>query len=96
MASQDVNDDVNSNGWTFAVVHINNSSAVNLTEELASEGVLEKDSLLRLVGALIQEKGFLKHLNIAHSSSFEHKHIEKIVNSFVNDFEIRAKSYNGN
>ncbi|MBB1371964.1 hypothetical protein [Pseudoalteromonas sp. SR45-4] len=95
MASQDINDDVNSDGWTFAVAHINNSSAVNLVETMASEGVLQKDSLIRLVGELIEEQGFLKHLNIAHSSSFKHQHIEKIINAFVSDFALRAKSYNG-
>jgi hypothetical protein len=95
MASQDINDDVNSDGWTFAVAHINNSSAVNLVEKMESEGVLQKDSLIRLVGGLIEEQGFLKYLNIAHSSSFKHQDIEKIINAFVSDFALRAQSYNG-
>jgi hypothetical protein len=74
IGSQDISDNVNPNGWTFAVAHINNSSAIQLIEKMESEGVLQKGNLLKLVGGLVQEQGFLKHLNIAHSSSFKHEY----------------------
>ena len=95
MASQDITDGVNTSGWTFAVAHISNSIPVKLLNQMEVKGLLSDEPILMLVAQMIQEQGFLKHLNIAHSSNFDPKSIEQIINSFINDFALRARGYNG-
>lgn len=93
MANQDVNDNVNPSGWTFAVVHVHSSTPIRLALAMHEKGMTNDETITSYIASMVQEQGFLKYFNIAHSGDFKSKSVERIINSFVDDFSERVGAY---
>lgn len=92
-ANQDVENRINPNGWTFAAAHITNLRSLKLVEEVFKDGSSEPEEIKRLAAGLMQEHGFLKHLNVAHAESLGEREIRIVIGRFISDFSERVKGY---
>ncbi len=93
MANQDIDSAVNTNGWTFAIAHITNQKVISLVNEFGVHEGSEFENMYRLLAGLIEEKGFLKHLSIAHTDSLTSIHLQTILDQFILDFAERIATY---
>ncbi len=93
MANQDIDSAVNTNGWTFAIAHITNQKVISLVNEFGVHEGLEFENMYRLLAGLIEERGFLKHLNIAHTDSLTKTSLKEIIDQFILDFAERIATY---
>jgi hypothetical protein len=91
--NQDVEDNINPNGWSFAVAHITNLRSLKLVEEVFKDGSSELEPIKGLAAGMMQEHGFLKHLNVAHASSVEENQIREVIGRLIAEFSKRVEGY---
>jgi hypothetical protein len=83
--NQDSNDDINPNGISLSIAHIDSYHVSVILEVLKNQEKKNKE-LLKLLTPLIQEYGFLKHLSSAHLSRGDDRQIVIASRSIVNIF----------
>ena len=89
--NKDENDDINPNGWSLSIAHID-AYHVPIIVELIKNEAGDNKKIIELLAPLLTEHGFLKHLSSVHLSRGDIKQISIASKSIVTIFI--AKNYN--
>lgn len=81
--ARDVNDRRNPSGVSVAVAHVSNVPTAALALDLIRD---KKEQLPARLSAMLQEEGFLEHLNVAHLDEASDEQIATLLDSLVTTF----------
>jgi hypothetical protein len=91
-AQQDVNDRMNTNGWSFAVAHVSNLPSQVLALRLLDSTATEVEEVKPLLLSMLKEEGFLTHLNVAHVDELSTQALQVVMETIVGDFVTRMSN----
>jgi len=94
-AQQDLNDRVNRNGWSFAIAHVSNYLSYHVAGELLDSTCPEVSALKPVLISMLNEEGFIKHMNIVHVDELTEETIATITDSIVGAFSMRVTNVSG-
>ena len=89
--NKDENDDINPNGWSLSIAHID-AYHVPIIVELIKNEAGDNKKIIELLAPMTIEHGFLKHLSSVHLSSGDIKKISIASKGIVGIFI--TKNYN--
>ena len=89
--NKDKNDDINPNGWSLSIAHID-AYHVPIIAELIKNEAGDNKKIIELLAPMTIEHGFLKHLSSVHLSSGDIKKISIASKGIVGIFI--TKNYN--
>lgn len=90
-AQQDVNDRVNTDGWSFAIVHASNLASYFLASKLMSSEAPAVNDVKPVLLNMVREDGLLTYMNVAHADRLTPENIDRILESVVTSFAQRVK-----
>lgn len=87
VANQDVDDNINPKGVSVAVVYVNFTDAINLTNALLSGPKATKDPAIKQsLANLITSGGSVERMNVAHLSTADDKQTKILCDALVKEF----------
>lgn len=90
-AQRDVNDRVNVDGWSFAIVHASNTPTYFVAAKLISSETPAVNEVKPALLSMVREDGFLTYMNVAHADRLTPENIAQIIQSAVKSFAERVK-----
>jgi len=90
-AQRDVNDRVNVDGWSFAIVHASNAATYFVAAKLISSEAPAVNEVKPALLSMVRENGFLTYMNVAHADRLTSENIDQITQSAVRSFAERVK-----
>lgn len=89
-AQQDINDRVNSNGWSFAITHVTNYPTYFIAAKLLQSESTEAKSVEPAIVNMLQRDGFLTYINVAHADKLDESSIAVVLDYVVGEFAKRV------
>ena len=85
LINRDINDDINPQGWSIALAHVNGFHIPAIVE-LLDKKYQPTEKMLELLAPLILQHGFLNHLSSIHMSRGDEQQIQNAAKSIVETF----------
>ncbi|HEY8094491.1 MAG TPA: hypothetical protein VIE65_00155 [Methylobacter sp.] len=90
-AQKDINDRINTNGWSFAVAHVTNKPTYFVAAKLLNSDSAEAKAVEPALMDILRSDGILTYLNVSHIDKLDDGTLAILTDNFVGEFAKRAK-----